>query len=95
MGGGPVMNVGHCRHTMTVLQNGLILIAGGRCGSSESIKVAELYDQASNTWHMAASMNDARGFHVAALMRDGRVLVAGGFVPGGAITATVEVYTPA
>jgi hypothetical protein len=92
---GPAMNVGHCRHTMTTLPSGLILVAGGRCGSSESIAVAELYDPAGQKWWPAGTMQTARGFHVAALLSGGRVLVAGGFIIHGAATATTEIYTPA
>ena len=92
---GPVMNVGHCRHTMTTLRGGLILVVGGRCDPAESIAVAELYDPAGKRWLPPATMQNARGYHVAALLADGRVLVAGGYVVGGEITATTEIYTPA
>jgi len=92
---GPPMNVGHCEHTMTTLHSGLILVAGGRCGTSESIAVAEIYEQVGKKWWPAATMQQARGFHTAVLLPDGRVLVAGGTLIGGAITATTEIYTPA
>jgi hypothetical protein len=92
---GPAMNVGHCEHTMTTLHGGLILVAGGRCGTSESIAAAELYEPAGKRWWPAGTMQEARGFDTAALLPDGRVLVAGGILIGGAITATMEIYTPA
>src|SRR4029077_11979658 len=92
---GPAMNVGHCEHTMTTLRNGLLLVAGGRCGGSESIAVAELYEPASKKWTLASNMQTARGYHVAVLLADGRVFVAGGILIGGAVTPTTEIYTPA
>jgi hypothetical protein len=91
---GAPMNVGHCHHTMTVLQNGLVLVAGGRCGNHDSINVSELYDPASQTWHAASPLQDPRGYHVAALLPDGRVVAAGGIYPGGTIAQTTEIYTP-
>jgi hypothetical protein len=92
---GPAMNVGHCEHTMTMLRSGLVLVAGGRCGASQSIAVAEIYEPMGKKWWPAATMHDARGFQTAALLPDGRVLVAGGLLIGGATTATTEIYTPA
>jgi len=92
---GPAMNVGHCHGTMTTLSNGMLLVAGGRCGPADSIAVAELYDPAAKQWSPAASLGSARGFDAAALLKDGRVLVAGGILAGGAISNTMEIYTPA
>ncbi len=92
---GPAMDVGHCRHTMTTLRNGLLLVAGGRCGSSESIAVAEPYDPVGKRWLPAAPLLNARGIHTAVLLPDGRVLVAGGSKISAAITDTTEIYTPA
>lgn len=94
---GPAMDVGHCHHTMTGLPpNGRLLVAGGGgCGGAQSIAIAEIYDPASKTWSLAGTMHVARGYHVAVLLTDGQVLVAGGFGSDGAPTATTEIYTPA
>ncbi|HWW54259.1 MAG TPA: kelch repeat-containing protein [Acidimicrobiales bacterium] len=92
---GPPMNVGHCHDTATMLKSGLVLVAGGRCGAQDSINVCELYDPRTNQWLTAGALQDARGFHVAVLLPDGRVLVAGGFYPGGSIAQTTELYKPA
>ena len=89
---GPAMRVGHCHNTLTTLANGVLLIAGGRCGAAESIAVAELYDPNVKTWAPATSLLDRVGFHSAVLLKDGRVLVAGGQSAGGVITASTEVY---
>ena len=92
---GPSMNVGHCHHTATLLKKGLLLVAGGRCGTGDSIAVSELYDPVGKKWWPAGPLQDARGYHAAALLNDGRVIVAGGFSPGGTISNNVEIYTPA
>jgi hypothetical protein len=90
---GPAMNVGHCHHTMTMLQGGTLLVAGGRCGTTESIGVVELYEPTGKKWGLVAPLLDARGYHTAVLLADGRVLVAGGIGVGGTILDSTEVYT--
>lgn len=91
---GPPMNVGHCHHTMTVLNSGLLLVAGGRCGNQDSIAVSELFDPTTMRWSAAGALQDPRGFHVAVLLPDGRVLACGGIFPGGTIANSTELYTP-
>jgi hypothetical protein len=92
---GPAMNVGHCHHTMTRLPGGTLLVAGGRCGPTESIGVAELYDPGGKKWLLVAPLLVARGYHTAILLADGRVLVAGGIGVGGTILDSTEVFTAA
>jgi len=93
---GPAMNVGHCHHTMTTLKSGgLLVVGGGFCSGAQPNGVAETFDPTNGKWYPAGVIQNARGFHSAVLLADGRVLVAGGFVAGQAPTATVEIYTPA
>lgn len=46
----------------------------------------------SNTWTPGASLLHARYAHTATLLDNGKLLVAGGFVGAGAVTATTEIY---
>ena len=46
-------------------------------------------------WRTVQPMHVARGFHTATLMKDGRVLVAGGDNASGRATRSAEVYNPA
>src|SRR5215475_13167200 len=46
-------------------------------------------------WVMTGSLNTARWNHTATLLRNGKVLVAGGSEDNGAVLASVELYDPA
>ncbi len=92
---GPAMTVGHCHDTATTLASGAILVAGGRCGASDSIAVAELFDPNTRQWVTAASLLQPTGNGSAVLLSDRRVLVAGGQTTGGTVTNLTELYTPA
>ena len=57
---------------------------------------AELYDPGTNAWTAAAPMSTPRALASATVLRDGRVLVAGGTTKAGQWeTATAELYDPA
>ena len=76
------MSAARADFTATLLHNGLVLVAGGYntcCGAVTNANAsAELYDDRTGAWHPAAPMRTARYAHAAALLADGRVLVAGG-----------------
>ncbi len=78
------MAVARFAHTVTLLPNGRVLVIGG--GSRR----AELYDPATGRWTGAGSV-DAEG-STAMLLRDGRVLIAGGC--GRARRAASALYDP-
>lgn len=77
------MGVARAGHTATRLPNGKVLVAGGHPGGTDeipgkSLKSAELYDPVANTWTAVPPMSTERMTHVAALLANGKVLVAGG-----------------
>ena len=87
-------------HTATLLANGKVLVAGGYTKSMSvqpSLATAELYDPATNTWSPAGTMSVARNQHVAVLLPNGKVLVAGGVRFPEALSnyQSVEIYDPA
>ncbi len=85
--------------TTTPLDNGRVLVVGG-VGESTT----ELYDPPTGTWIPGGTLNQPRWLHEAVrlrdgpatLLRDGRVLVAGGFSGNGTgVQASAELYDPA
>jgi hypothetical protein len=80
--------------TATLLNNGDVLIAGGadRGDTPGGMASAEIFHSASLTFEAVAPMHYARISHTATLLKDGRVLIAGG--RGDAVTAGAELYDP-
>ena len=87
------LNTARASHTSTVLNNGMVLIAGGYNGNI--LASAELYDPASGTFTSTGSLNNARVYHTATLLNNGMVLIAGGFDNSGDILASAELYNAA
>jgi uncharacterized protein YjdB len=80
-------------HTATLLNNGMVLIAGGY-GPTGTLASAELYNPASGTFAPTGSMSTARSQHTATLLPNGMVLIAGGIGVSGNV-ASAEIYNPA
>jgi hypothetical protein len=94
-------------HTLTLLPNGMVLAAGGEtdscsasgCWFAGSVATAELYDPSAGAFVATGSMTAARETHTATLLKDGRVLLAGGVSYGGigifgGSLASAELYSP-
>ena len=92
-----MMTIDRYGHTMTLLNNGLVLIAGGETCSSASnctaLKSAEVYDPNQGTFTATGSLNNARFNASGVLLNQGLVLLAGGF-DGTNYPATAELYDP-
>lgn len=76
------MTVARASHTATLLDNGKVLVAGGRTGSfshGSTTSSAELYDPATNTWSRTGDLTQAVAWHRAMrLSYYSWVLVVGG-----------------
>jgi uncharacterized protein YjbI with pentapeptide repeats len=90
---GGSLNTARKFYTATLLNNGMVLIAGGY--NNGYLASAELYDPAAKTFTATThSMSTARRDHTAMLLNNGMVLIAGGAGPGG-VSASAELYDPA
>lgn len=98
------LNDARSQHTATALPDGRILIAGGMTldlggfhvwrDYSDSI---EIFDPATNTSRLVGRLREARAAHTATLLRDGRVLIAGGngdTLVGNGSLQSVEIFRP-
>src|SRR5208283_4763862 len=80
--------------TATLLNNGMVLFAGG----ISSPDTAELYNPATGTFTPTGNMQTPRLYHTATLLSNGMVLMAGGENSNGnylSPIANAELYNPA
>ncbi len=86
------------RISTTLLQDGRVLILGGRSPKDSVYTSAELYDPRSGAFSSAGSMPEGRQQQTATLLPDGRVLIAGGYWSDGQkwrVLSSTEMYDPA
>ncbi len=70
------LSVARFGHTATLLSNGKVLVTGGCTASdcSTDTAVSEIYDPTSNAWSTTGSLNTARTYQTAVLLKTGKVL---------------------
>lgn len=92
------MRIARASHTSTLLPNGNVLIAGGFAGSGGEYSpypTAELYDPRVGTFEPVASMSIGRSGHTATLLKNGKVLIVGGWTGRYQLRRSAELYDPA
>ncbi|HET9050229.1 MAG TPA: IPT/TIG domain-containing protein, partial [Candidatus Dormibacteraeota bacterium] len=95
------MGAGRWAHTATLLPNGDVLVAGGapQQGDSFAWTAEEVYHPATGTWALEGVMDQGSQGGGAALLPNGRVLLAGGTVNGADLfspaLSTAELFDPA
>jgi hypothetical protein len=78
----------------TALPDGRVLVAGGYYrAAGGDLGTAEIYDPATGRWSWTARMYTSRREHLATPLRDGRVLLTGGF-SGDSVLALAELFDP-
>lgn len=88
------MTVPRSSQTVTALEDGTTLIAGG-WSNGGPLASAEIFDPNTNTSAPTGSMATARWLHVAVALSDGRVMAVGGEDAEGETLRSVEIYDPA
>jgi len=92
------MHIARASHSSTLLPNGKVLIAGGFAGSGGEYnphRTAELYDPNSGTFQSVAEMSIGRSGHTATLLKNGKVLIVGGWTGRYDLRGSAEIYDPA
>jgi hypothetical protein len=82
--------------TITLLRDGRVLLTGGdrAAGYRSQLASAEIYNPSTGMFSRTGSMSTAREGHTATMLRDGRVLVAGGSPNGIQATTSADIYDP-
>lgn len=92
---------GRLNASATLLADGRVLIVGGLGltagpdGHLPLLNTAEIFDPATGTFNSTGTMVQARQQHIATLLEDGRVLIAGGYFDYICFTASAELFDPA
>ena len=82
-------------HSLTLLEDGTVLVAGGTRGFGVSyILESEVYDPSDGTWTLTGSLQDGRRYHTMTLLEDGTVLIAGGLTKESTPLGSAEIYNP-
>lgn len=93
---GPVERIGE---SWTALADGRVLLAGGEPSKLAKDPAAvgrlSIFDPKTSQWSAGPALAAPRISHGATLLRDGRVMLAGGETETFRETATVEIYDPA
>jgi len=90
---GNPLSVARSNLTLTKLNDGRILAAGGNSNPTTVVTTAELFNPVSGLWSTVAPMNFARSNQTAMLLQNGSILVCGGLTGGGGSLNKAEVYS--
>ncbi len=92
--GGPLLSP-RSAHTLTLLADGRVLVAGG-WGPEGPLATAEVYDPSTGTSTPTSAMTTGRAYHATVALADGRVLLIGGDGPDAGHSAldSIDVFDP-
>jgi len=85
-------------HSTTLMPSGRQLIVGGflHIGATNTfLAKAELLDPRTGAWSETGELHTPHSYHTATLLKDGRVLIVGGFAERNQANGGAEIYDPA
>jgi Kelch motif len=91
------MQIARASHSSTLLPNGEVLIAGGFGGSgteSNPYRSTEIYDPRTGSFQPAGNMTIGRSGHTATFLKNGKLLIAGGWTGRYNVRRSAELYDP-
>ena len=90
---GPAINLvtPRSRHTAALLQDGRVMLIGGEDDTFGQIADVEIVDVEAGVSVAGPPLNTARYEHASVVLKNGDVVVAGGFGPGGHLSS-IEVF---
>lgn len=95
------MTVRRVQHEVVTLNDGRVLIVGGRTtygsgsfAEEDATETCEIFDPTNEEWKLTGSLNEIRTGHRATLLPNGKVLVTGGNYWGGPPNKTCEIFDP-
>lgn len=85
--------------TATLMKNGNVLLIGGFTDfpandSAETLRECEIYNYKDKRWLITSELNIGRSYHTTTLLKDGRILVAGGSNIKYDRLKSCEIYDP-
>ena len=82
-------------HTATLLNDGRVLVVGGRTNGHGVTGAVEIYNPTSGTFSTTNELTTGRLYHAATLLSNGKILIAAGTLgPLGPI-GSAELFSPA
>jgi WD40 repeat protein len=91
------MQIARASHSSSLLPDGRVLIAGGFGGSGterDPYRSTEIYDPHTGNFQPAGDMTIGRTGHTATLLKNGKLLIAGGWTGRYNLRRSAELYDP-
>ena len=77
------LNEARYNHTLTLLENGNLMVVGGTKDGQRSLGSVEIYDPTDEEWTITTDLSNPRMRHTSTLLASGDVLIVGGYSGDG------------
>ncbi|MDI7219435.1 Kelch repeat-containing protein [Leptospira santarosai] len=90
---GPKLNQARADFTLDLLNDGRVLVVGGR-GSDTVLRSVEIFDPNTMTMNQLGNMNFNRFLHTSTMLNNGKILIIGGLDNSRLTIGTTELFDP-